>query len=86
MTPKPPDYDPFNVEIDDSRHLEPEPPNFAERLRQAVDAARRIVGGNATETERARFLAEASCPEDLERRLQVWEQAQRTQGKLPPPL
>lgn len=75
--------DPFSIEIDDSPYLVPEPPTLAERLRDAVAAAGKLVVGTNPEALRIQFLAGATCPADLERRMRAWERPRGMRQGLP---
>lgn len=57
-----------------------------EELRKAVTRVTQWVTGIDPELARARFLAEAADPADLERRIVAWERAQETRRALPPAL
>lgn len=75
--------DPFSMEIDDAPNLVPEPPSLAERLRDAVVAAGKLVVGTNPEAARIQFLAGATCPADLERRMRAWERPREMRQGLP---
>lgn len=53
------------------------------KLRKTMARAGQWVTGVDPEMARARFLAEATDPADLERRVGAWEQMQDTRRALP---
>jgi hypothetical protein len=61
----------------------PEASALMGELRKAVTHATQWVTGTDPELARARFLAEATDPADLERRIGAWERAQETRRALP---
>lgn len=79
-----------NFEVPDAGHLTthgvPDASTLMAELRKAVAHATQWVVGCDPEQARNRFLAEATDPADLERRIVAWERAQETRRAMPPAL